>query len=151
MISKKSKIVSKYLLDTSICSYLMKDDSIVREHLDALADSDDYFTIPIVYGEILYGIERWDSGRRKADLSQKANQLFNDIRCEFIPKEASKHYAQLKRKAEEQGQTLAENDLWIAATALALDAIVVSSDTDFERVENLLGLQVENWVPEHNS
>ena len=142
--------MNKYLLDTTICSDLMKDNPIVRDRLDALLDSDDYFTIPIVYGEILYGIERLKSGRRKRNLSQKANQLFSEIRCESIPKEGSKPYARLKRKAGQQSKTLADHDLWIAATALALNAILVSSDSDFERVEGLLGLQVENWMTGHN-
>lgn len=30
-----------------------------------------------------------------------------------------------------------ENDLWIAATAMALEAILVSRDSDFDKVEGL--------------
>jgi len=38
---------------------------------------------------------------------------------------------------------LDENDLWIAATARALGAIVVTTDSDFQRVS---GLQIEDWT-----
>jgi tRNA(fMet)-specific endonuclease VapC len=112
----------------------MKDNPIVKRHLDALTDSDYYFTIPIVQGEILYGIERSPPGRKQQDLLQSANHLFSQIQCEPIPKETGNYYAQLKRQVEQQGTSLAANDLWIAATALALDAILVTSDGDFYRV-----------------
>jgi predicted nucleic acid-binding protein len=38
--------------------------------------------------------------------------------------------------------SLDENDLWIAATALSVGAVLVTMDSDFERVE---GLTVEDW------
>ena len=124
----------------------MKDNPIVKRHLDALPDSDYYFTIPIVQGEILYGIERLPPGRKQQALLQSANHLFSQIQCEPIPKETGNCYAQLKRQAEQQGTSLAANDLWIAATTLALDAILVTSDGDFYRVSGLFGLQLEDWT-----
>ncbi|MEK6563200.1 MAG: PIN domain-containing protein, partial [Candidatus Binatota bacterium] len=36
-----------------------------------------------------------------------------------------------------------ENDLWIAATALFLNAVLVSMDSDFQRVN---ALNVEDWT-----
>ena len=53
-------------------------------------------------------------------------------------------YAQIKIAAQEQGTSLSECDLWIAATALTLDAILVASDSDYERIVGL-GLRLENW------
>jgi predicted nucleic acid-binding protein len=38
---------------------------------------------------------------------------------------------------------LDENDLWIAATAVALDAVLVSRDSDFQQIE---GLKVDDWT-----
>ena len=40
--------------------------------------------------------------------------------------------------------SLSECDLWIAATALALDAILVASDSDYKRIVGL-GLRLEDW------
>ena len=138
--------MSRYLLETTTCSRLMQNEPTVKRHLDSLTDSDYPFTIPIVHGEILYGIERLPIGKRQRDISQRANRLFSEIQCDPIPKETATHYAKLKRQAEEQGTSVAENDLWIAATALALDAILVTSDTDFQRVHGLLGLQLIDWT-----
>ena len=41
------------------------------------------------------------------------------------------------------GTPLDENDLWIAATARALEAVVVTTDSDFQRVS---GLQTADWT-----
>src|SRR5262245_43516620 len=40
-----------------------------------------------------------------------------------------------------------ENDLWIAATALRFGLIVVSSDSDFDRIAGVVPLQHEDWLP----
>lgn len=37
-----------------------------------------------------------------------------------------------------------ENDLWIAATAISLGAVLVSADGDFERVG--APLELEDWT-----
>ena len=121
----------------------MGNDPIVHAHLDLLSKLDYHFTIPVVCGEILYGIERLATGRKRRELSQRADNLFNEISCEPIPREAGSYYARLKYQAEIQGTPLGDNDLWIASTALVFDAILVSSDSDFRRVEGLLGLQLE--------
>ena len=61
-----------------------------------------------------------------------------------IPESVAEVYAQIKVAAEQDGITLGECDLWIAATALALDAILVTSDSDYQRIIGL-GLRLENW------
>ncbi len=38
---------------------------------------------------------------------------------------------------------MGDNDLWIAATALALDATFVTTDDDFAQCQ---GLRIENWT-----
>lgn len=136
--------MNKYLLDTSTCSLLMQDNSRVKGRLDSLTESDYHFTCPIVKGEIFFGIVRLPDGKRRQDLEQKANELFADVPCDPIPESVSDAYAEIKVAAEQQGTSLGECDLWIAATALALDAILVASDSDYERIVGL-GLRLEDW------
>ena len=99
--------MGKYLLETTTCSHLMQNNPVVKRHLNALTDSDDLFTIPIVQGEILYGIERLPTGRKQRELLQRANNLFAEIQCDPIPKDTGIHYARLKRQAEKQGTPVA--------------------------------------------
>ena len=47
---------------------------------------------------------------------------------------AAERYAEVKVSQQRRGHPLDENDLWIAATTLALDATLVSRDGDFQTV-----------------
>ena len=136
--------MNKYLLDTSTCSLLMQGNSRVKGRLDSLTESDYHFTCPIVKGEIFFGIVRLPDGKRRQDLEQRANELFATVPCDPIPRGVGDVYAQIKAAAEKQGTSLGECDLWIAATALTLDAILVASDSDYERIVGL-GLRLEDW------
>ena len=138
------KTMNKYLLDTSTCSLLMKDIPRVKGRLNSLTESDYPFTCSIVKGEILFGIARLPKGKRRQDLQKKVNELFAAIPCEPIPENVADVYAQIKVAAQEQGTSLGECDLWIAATALALDAILVTSDFDYQRIAEV-GLHLEDW------
>jgi tRNA(fMet)-specific endonuclease VapC len=137
--------MNKYLLETSTWSLLMRDIPKVKGRLNSLAESDYLFTCPIVKGEILFGILRLPTGKRRRDLEQKANELFAQIPCDPIPENVGDTYAQIKVAAQQQGTSLDECDLWIAATALALDAILVTSDSDYQRIAGL-GLRLEDWA-----
>ena len=123
----------------------MEDVPKVKGRLSSLAESDYPFICPIVKGEILFGIARLDAGKRRQDLEQKANELFAEVPCDPIPENVGDTYAQIKVEAQQQGTSLDECDLWIAATALALNAILVTSDSDYQRIAGL-GLRLEDWT-----
>ena len=135
-----------YLLDSSTCSLLMAHTPNVIAHLDSLSDVNDYvFTCTIVRGEILYGIQRLPIGHRRQVLENQAINLFEELPCLALPKETADYYATLKSHTEQQGTPMSENDLWIAATAMTFDTILVTADSDFQRISGL-GLQVEDWT-----
>jgi predicted nucleic acid-binding protein len=60
-----------------------------------------------------------------------------------VPEAAGDYYATVKLNRQRKGLALDENDLWIAATALALSAVLVSRDSDFQHID---GLTVEDWT-----
>ena len=136
--------MADYLLDTTTFSYLMRDDVKVRARISALAPGDRIVVCSIVRGEILYGIERLATGRRRTALETKAGHLFSAVPCEAVPSTAADEYAQLKRGAERAGTPLDENDLWIAATATSLGATLVTADADFSRLPGLA--PPEDWT-----
>jgi tRNA(fMet)-specific endonuclease VapC len=136
-------MAATYLLDTTIFSDVMREHAKVEARITTLSSTGRVFICSIVRGEVLYGLERMPKGRKRRALEAKAAGLFVVLPCEPVPEAAGDHYGRIKREAERKGTRLDENDLWIAATALALDAILVTRDSDFQRVS---GLMVENWT-----
>lgn len=132
-----------YLIETTTFSLLMRRNPQVRAHVAALQPADRAVICPITRGEILYGLERPPQGKRRRDLEAEAAHWFVQFPCWPVPEAAGDHYARTKREAEVKGTPLDENNLWLAATAAALGAVLVSSDTDFQKVT---GLSLEDWA-----
>lgn len=132
-----------YVLDTSAFSALMRRESRSQMRMNALLPNDQLAICTITRGEILYGLERLDEGRRRQELQTEANKLFDFLICIPISESIGDRYAKIKRETEQKGMSLDENDLWIAATVLNMESILVTQDSDFNRVD---GLQVQNWT-----
>ncbi len=132
-----------FLLDTNAFSDLMRDHPKVDARLATVPATDRTVICSVVRGEIRYGIERLLQSKRRQELEAKAASLFAVIPCESVPEAAGDHYATVKLNRQLMGLALDENDLWIAATALALGATLISRDGDFQQIA---GLAVEDWT-----
>jgi predicted nucleic acid-binding protein len=126
-----------YLLDTNAISALMRADARMATWLSSVGVDDRVVICTVSRGEIVFGLERLAQGRRRTELEEKAWNLFAVLPCEPIPPAAGDRYANLKISEQRRGLPLDENDLWIAATALAMNATLVSRDSDFHGVEGL--------------
>jgi len=135
--------VTEYLLDTTVFSYMLKQNAKVLTRIASLSTADRLAICSIVRGEVLYGLERLPHGKKKQDLEAKVTELFRSLHCEPIPERAADQYARIKRETERKGTRLDENDLWIAATALSLRATLITTDSDFRRVTQL---DIEDWT-----
>jgi toxin FitB len=131
-----------FLLDATTFSDLMRERAAVRDRLSQLSPEDRDVVSPITRGEILYGIRRLPEGKRRRNLDATAAKLFGAFPCEPVPPAAADHYAEVKLTRERKGLAIDENDLWIASTALATGATLVSRDTDFH---GIAGLTLEDW------
>lgn len=132
-----------YVLETTTCSLLMRKDRRLLRTPSALLPTDSTVTSVITCGEVLYGIERLPAGARRAAFQREADALFGELVIEPVPPDAAPHYARLKWEAERRGVAISDNDLWIAATTLALGAVLVTADADFSR---LSGVQLDDWT-----
>ena len=132
-----------FLLDTNAVSDAMKEHPRIKARLAALDPADGAITCTVVVGEILFGIERLPAGKRREELHEKALRVLALLPCEPVAEAAAGHYSAVKRVCRPQSGALDDNDLWIAATALALGATLVTRDDDFGLVP---GLSVEDWT-----
>ena len=135
-----------YLLDTNAVRDLTDNNPNVRRRLSNLQSSDRTVVCSIVLGEVLFGIERRAHGRRRSELSFRTARILDGLPCEPITPEAAAYYAVIKADLERQGRMKGENDMWIAATALALGAVLVTRDRGFDDMVIGVGLRVEDWT-----
>lgn len=132
-----------FLLDTNAFSDLMREHPQLDARLATIASTDRVMICSVVRGEIRYGVERLPQGKRRQELETKAAKLFAVLPCEPVPEKAGDHYATMKIARQQKGLTLDENDLWIAATALSLGAVLITRDSDFQKID---GLTVNDWT-----
>ena len=126
-----------FLLDTNAISDLMRAAPRIESWMSNLDEADRVVTCTIVRGEILFGIARLPTGKRRAELEETADRFLASLRCESIPERAADFYANIKLTRQLRGLALDENDLWVASTALALNATLVSRDSDFAGIDGL--------------
>lgn len=130
-----------YLLDTNICIYIAKQKPIaVLDKFKSLAIGTVGMSA-ITYGELRYGAEK---SQHRIKTLRILEELTNFIPPLPMPTDAAKHYGHIRSALEKKGQVIGNNDLWIAAHALALNVAVVTNNLkEFKRVPKL---KTENWV-----
>lgn len=131
----------KYLLDTNICIYLIKEKPPeVLARFTTLKPTQIFISAISVF-ELHYGVE--NSQAPKRNLAALESFLRPMSIVDFTPKEA-KHAAKIRVDLKRKGTPIGAYDIQIAATALAYSLTVVTNNTsEFERV---VGLKLENWV-----
>ena len=132
--------MSRYMLDTDMCSYVMKRNDMVVKRLERLAVDEVCISV-ISKAELLFGIEL--SPRREQDGNAlKAFLQYAEV-VDFSDR-AAIFYAKVRADLQKRGTMIGANDLLIAAHALSLGLTLVTNNTrEFRRVRDLV---VENWA-----
>ena len=132
-----------YLLDTNALSELVRnpDGRVAATYrVKAKEPGSILLTSIIVACEVRYGIAK----NYSAWVEQRANEVLARIPAEPLGFGADDAYAAIRADLERRGQIIGQNDMLIAAHAIALDAILVSDNIrEFKRVK---GLRFENWL-----
>ena len=88
-----------------------------------LGASDRIVMCAIVRGELLFGIARLpDREVGGRNWKKWGAQFLAAFHCEPVPERAGGFYAAVRLARQQRGLASDENDLWVAATALALGA-----------------------------
>ena len=131
----------RFLLDTNICIYIrQKRPEEVLRRFQKLRPGEAALSV-ITYGELLYGAAK--SQQRLAAL-ERLRELINFLPALPLPETAADAYGRIRADLESKGQMIGNNDLWIAAHAIAAGlALVTNNERKFRRVR---GLKVRNWA-----
>jgi tRNA(fMet)-specific endonuclease VapC len=132
-----------FLLDTNICIHLLNQaDTRVQRQFEARSPTDIALS-SIVKAELLFGAQR--SARMDAN-RQRLKLFFSPLLSLPFDDRCAEHYAMIRTDLAAQGLPIGPNDLLIAATARAHDAVLVTNNTgEFERIA---GLHLEDWTQE---
>jgi tRNA(fMet)-specific endonuclease VapC len=123
-------------LDTSAAVRFLNRDVTITERVLTLPE----VILPmIVVGELLFGAE--NSTRPLQNLPRYLEFI---AACRVVPlgRETATMYAQTRLALKRKGRPIPINDVWIAGQCLEQGWVLVTDDTDFDYVDELI---VEHW------
>ncbi len=129
-----------YMLDTDICSYLIKGCS-EELLLNLNKHSNDAICISsITYAELLFGAIRINSKKIK----NKIDAIVQKIGIVHFDEQAACFYSKIRNALEKNGTPIGNMDILIAACALSAGAVLITNnEKHFKHVSNL---KTENWT-----
>ncbi|WP_185234383.1 type II toxin-antitoxin system tRNA(fMet)-specific endonuclease VapC [Teredinibacter franksiae] len=130
-----------YMLDTNTCIFVLKNRTTELKNKFKAIKNISISTV--AYAELCYGIENGDPKLRE----ERYNQL--DIFTQRVlidpwDEEAARHYGLIRAILKRQGNIIGSNDLFIAAHARSINAVLVTNNTkEFSRIPDLT---LEDWI-----
>lgn len=131
----------RYLLDTNTCIYIRQErpEPVLRRFRN-LRRGEAALSV-ISYGELFYGAVK--SSQSEAAL-QRLRELLHWLPALPLPEAAAEIYGTIRFELAAKGQMIGNNDLWIAAHAVAARlTLVTNNEREFRRVR---GLRIQNWA-----
>ena len=129
-----------YMLDTNICSYIIRNKpQSIKKKLQEVEQNHTVALSSIVVSELLYGATKKESPK----LMRIVSTFIDNFIIYDYSKVSAQSYANIRTDLEKKGLTIGANDLLIASHALSLGAVLVTNNTrEFVRIEKLV---LEDW------
>lgn len=131
----------QYMLDTDICSYIIREKPIkVFERFESL-DMDQLCISVVTYAELIYGVEHSSSKKINRSI---VDDFVNHLNIMEWDKSAAEHYGKIRAFLQANGDIIGAMDMMIAAHAVSQKmTLVTNNEKHFKKVPKL---NVENWV-----
>lgn len=123
--------MSGNLMDTNVIVRVLNGD---RELVSKLSQIEELCSCSVVLGELLYGAEK---SQRSEQNKQKAKSICSSFPLLTVTDSVAEVYGTIKKDLQAHGHIIPENDMWIAATALANGKTVITQDKHFDQIPNL--------------
>lgn len=129
-----------YLLDSNVCIHLLNGQHPrILNHFRRFSPAE-IVVCSVVKAELLYGARH--SQRVEANL-QHLKLFFSPLASVSFDDRCADEYGQIRADLSAQGKIIGPNDMMIAATARAHDAVLVTHNTrEFGRIT---GLRIDDW------
>ena len=131
----------RYMLDTNICIYIRQErpEEVLRR-FRKLRPGEAALSV-ITYGELICGATK--SAQRVAAF-ERLRELLHWLPALPLPEAAAEAYGTIRADLAAKGEMIGNNDLWIAAHAVAAGLpLVTNNEKEFRRVR---GLKIQNWA-----
>lgn len=132
---------ARFLLDTNICIYIRqtRPEKVLR-HFRSLRAGEATLSV-ITYGELYFGAIR---SQQQATALERLTELVTWLPVLPLPDSAGEIYGTIRAELAQRGEMIGNNDLWIAAHAVAATlTLVTNNEKEFRRVG---GLKIQNWA-----
>jgi len=130
----------KYALDTNIVTYYLKGNEKILDKVDQEAKNDNIIIPPFVYFEV----KKWLMAVNSKIKLQAFEKLFEKYGIDAIEKQTMDLSLSIYIKLRQNGITVDDGDLLIAAYCIQNNYVLVSNNQKhFEKIENI---QVVNWT-----
>lgn len=132
---------TRFLLDTNICIYVrQKKPEKVLRRFQSLRPGEAALSV-ITYGELVFGASK--SVQRGIAL-ERLRELLTWLPALALPENAGYVYGTIRAELAARGEMIGNNDLWIAAHAVAAElTLVTNNERELRRIR---GLKVQNWA-----
>ena len=143
-------MICMYLLDSNVISELGKSSPDIKV-TKRISKKQRVSAIPsVAWGECLFGMKRLPFSNKRIKLEDfYLNSVLETFRFLPFDEHAASIYSDIKSRLMAIGKPAPELDMQIAATAIANNAILVTRNVkDFQNIEEVSALMLENWFDE---
>ncbi len=131
----------RYMLDTNICSYILKKrPASVKAHFNQVHPGDLAISA-VVLAELYYGAARHPQGQV---ILHEINDFISRLSVVPWDEGAAEAYGNLRATLEKSGRPIGAMDMMIAAHAISQKATLISNN--LKHFDDIPGLLTDNWV-----
>ena len=130
-----------YMLDTDICSYIIRERPIsVLERFQKVKMDQLHISV-VTYAELIYGVEHSSSKKINRPI---IDDFVHHLSILSWDQEAAEHYGKIRAFLRTEGSLIGSMDMMIAAHAKSREmTLVTNNDKHFRKVPML---KIENWA-----
>jgi tRNA(fMet)-specific endonuclease VapC len=125
---------SKVMVDTSAYSAFLRGNGEIKQ---AIMEAEEIFLNPIVLGELYAGFAMGGKEKKNRDILK---DFLSSPRVQVVvlDAETAERYAAIVAYLQAQGTPIPTNDLWIAATAMQYGLKLLTTDTHYQKVPQII-------------